>query len=1012
MRPLRLVMHAFGPFRGRQEIDFAALGDNRLFLIEGDTGSGKTTIFDAMCAALYGETSVGRSQGHMKCLSADPDTLCRLEFAFQVGPRSFRVERVPEQERPARRGDRMTKQEHTATLWETTDGSDHVLATKLRDVSDRVVEILGLNVEQFCQVVLLPQGRFEKLLKAPAQDRERVMQVLFQTDRYLDIQNRLAANARQADAEVKDALHARELTLAAVGCSTPEDLTKRQTDAQDEIAAAKDARAALGTDEAAARAALDSGREVARKIAEQGAAELAFSNLQEREPEVKDRRLEIARAERAFHIEATDANLVEAEKQAHEATEDLIGKKLLLDGARVAKLRAAHDLDAQEKRRPEHEGVRAEIARLETIEKVVAELAGLRTDVATARTEKDIRSSRLKAAEEELAACSEKFEVAKKRHAEQELVASTVADRRKSVKTAEVAQERSKLADQARAKQRELAKEATAARKRQQAAEEAMKKARTEFAKAQTAWTKAQAAVLAKTLEAESPCPVCGSKHHPKPAKHARGEVDQETLESKQAAASEAEDALEAVRAELSELEKALSDAEGRAEALTDDAGTTAETAAHDAGQSRKLLDKAESAAKALPALAGDIAKLEKDNQRRKQECAALLASVREIEAKLTTAVAKLEQREQDIPVPHRDPVALHGRLEATGGQLLALTRALDKAQEAARIAGENEAKYGEAVAGAQEAAEKTATQTMLLAEQLTRKIADEGFNSIDDYRAARRERSQFKELQAKVARFDEDLAAARARRDRAVEAAAGLAVPDLATIEARVQELLAQLQAADTQIGALDKDIATMEAARKRLAELQKDLAGREGRAATLRRLADVATGAAPRNPGFHRFVLAERLDEVLLAANRRLGPMSESRYRLQRVLEEENQRIAAGLNLEVLDGHSGKTRPVDTLSGGESFLAALSLALGLADVVQQHAGGVKLDTVFVDEGFGSLDPNALELAMQCLEDLRQTGRLVGVISHVAEMKERIRNAQLRVTNVHGVSEARFVVV
>jgi exonuclease SbcC len=221
----------------------------------------------------------------------------------------------------------------------------------------------------------------------------------------------------------------------------------------------------------------------------------------------------------------------------------------------------------------------------------------------------------------------------------------------------------------------------------------------------------------------------------------------------------------------------------------------------------------------------------------------------------------------------------------------------------------------------------------------------------------------------------------------------------------------MAQLQAADTRIGALDKDIATMEAAKKRLAELQKDLAGRESRAATLRRLADVATGAVPRNPGFHRFVLAERLDEVLLAANRRLGPMSESRYRLQRVLEEENQRIAAGLNLEVLDGHSGKTRPVDTLSGGESFLAALSLALGLADVVQQHAGGVKLDTVFVDEGFGSLDPNALELAMQCLEDLRQTGRLVGVISHVAEMKERIRNAQLRVTNVHGVSEARFVV-
>jgi exonuclease SbcC len=204
---------------------------------------------------------------------------------------------------------------------------------------------------------------------------------------------------------------------------------------------------------------------------------------------------------------------------------------------------------------------------------------------------------------------------------------------------------------------------------------------------------------------------------------------------------------------------------------------------------------------------------------------------------------------------------------------------------------------------------------------------------------------------------------------------------------------------------------MAALETSQKRLAEVRSKLAGRESRAGMLRRLANVANGTEPRNPGFHRFVLAERLDEVLLAANRRLGPMSGERYRLQRVQTEESLRVAAGLNLEVLDGYSGRTRPVDTLSGGESFLAALSLALGLADVVQQHAGGVKLDTVFVDEGFGSLDPNALELAMRCLEDLRQTGRLVGVISHVADMKERIRDAQLHVTNRHGVSHTQFVV-
>jgi exonuclease SbcC len=182
--------------------------------------------------------------------------------------------------------------------------------------------------------------------------------------------------------------------------------------------------------------------------------------------------------------------------------------------------------------------------------------------------------------------------------------------------------------------------------------------------------------------------------------------------------------------------------------------------------------------------------------------------------------------------------------------------------------------------------------------------------------------------LQDRVARFDEDMAGARSRIERATETARVLETPDVARLEARVNELPAQVQAADTKLGGLAKTISSLDAAHQRLADLQKKLAGRECRAGILRRRSQVATGAEPRNPGFHRFVLAERLDEVLLAGNRRLGPMSNGRYLLQRVREEENQRVAAGLNLEVLDGHAGKTRPVDTLSVGESFLAALSLA------------------------------------------------------------------------------------
>ncbi|MGA7742976.1 MAG: SMC family ATPase [Polyangia bacterium] len=1009
MKPLRLVMEAFGPFRGRQEIDFGVLGDKRLFLIEGDTGSGKTTIFDAMCAALYGQTSVGRSQGHMKSLSAEADAICRLEFAFQVGPRSFRIVRIPEQQRLAHRGGGMTTQAHAATLWETTAGTDHVLATKVGDVSDRIVEILGLSAEQFCQVVLLPQGRFEQMLKAPAQDRENVLKVLFQTDRYLAIQERLAADARQADSEVRDALRAREQTLESTGCATLDELSKRHADAHGEIARSRAARAALGTDEIAARAELEAGREAERKIGEQRTAEKAFKELQEQEPAVNACRLETGRAERAFHISATDANLAEAVKQSDEAAVNLRAKTLLFDGARLGKTEAAHELYTQEKRRPEHDSLRSETGRLEATEKVVAELAGLRAAVTSAQGKTDRQRSRLQSAEKELALCGEKLTALRKGHTEQEQVAASVGERRTAVRNAEQAQERSKQAEDLRQKLRGLRKQVALARKRRQVADARLKKARAKQAKAQSEWVKAQAAVLARTLEPGSPCPVCGSSQHPKPAKRGRGAVDQAELDRTKTEVEAADDDFEIVRTEVGKLESELADAAGREQVLTD--GTSAKAASREAALIRKLLDKAEAAAKAVPGLVKEIARLGEEEDRRKLECETLRAAATAAESSLAAAKAKLDQREHDIPAQHRDPTALHEALENVRGKLQALESALEQARDAAHRAGEKVAKSSEAASGAQAAAQKAAQQAAVLQEKLDREIAAEGFASLDDYRAAKRTRQQVKELQAKVARFDEDLAAARARLVLAMDAATGLVAPDLAKLEARVGELLAQLQAADTGIGALDKDIATMEACQNRLADLQKDLAGRESRSTALRRLANVATGSEPRNPGFHRFVLAERLDEVLLAANRRLGPMSDERYRLQRVRDEENRRVAAGLNLEVLDGYSGKTRPVDTLSGGESFQAALSLALGLADVVQQHSGGVKLDTVFVDEGFGSLDPNALELAMRCLEDLRQTGRLVGVISHVAEMKERIRDAQLRVTNVHGVSEARFVV-
>ncbi|MGB8294553.1 MAG: hypothetical protein WCG85_03935, partial [Polyangia bacterium] len=404
-----------------------------------------------------------------------------------------------------------------------------------------------------------------------------------------------------------------------------------------------------------------------------------------------------------------------------------------------------------------------------------------------------------------------------------------MTERRKAVKNAEQAHERSKQAEDLKEKLRGLKKQVALARKRRQVADARLKKASAKHAKAQSEWVKAQAAVLAATLEPGSPCPVCGSNQHPKPAKRGRGAVDQSQLERTKSEVEAAEDAFEMVRTEVGKLESELADAAGREQVLTD--GTSAKTAAREAALIRKLLDKAEAAAKAVPGLVKEIARLGEEEDQRKLECETLRAAATAAESNLAAAKAKLNQREHDIPAQHRDPTALHEALENVRGKLQALESALEQARDAAHRAGEKVAKSSEAASGAQEAAQKAARQAAVLQEKLDREIAAEGFTSLDDFRAAKRSRQQVKELQAKVARFDEDLAAARARLVLAMDATTGLVAPDLAKLEARVGELLAQLQAADTGIGALDKDITTMEACQNRLADLQKDLAGRESR-------------------------------------------------------------------------------------------------------------------------------------------------------------------------------------
>jgi len=343
------------------------------------------------------------------------------------------------------------------------------------------------------------------------------------------------------------------------------------------------------------------------------------------------------------------------------------------------------------------------------------------------------------------------------------------------------------------------------------------------------------------------------------------------------------------------------------------------------------------------------------------------------------------------VPESSRDPVALQRSLDAQRDALAARERAWQAAQAAERAAAERVAATGAADQSAQAAVTHADERAQRAQEAFDAALAQAGFADGTTYAQARLSSADMSILEASLREFDLALAAANDRRQRAEAAAQGLAAPDLDTLKSAVHAAAGALEAVVRQQADLARAAAMLRQCRTKLDELAAQGRDIEARFAVLGRLSEVANGSNPRRMTFQRFVLATLLDEVLEAATHRLLRMSRGRYALMRVREALDQRSAGGLDLEVFDHDTGSARPANTLSGGEGFLASLSLALGLADVVQSRAGGIQLDTLFVDEGFGTLDPESLDFAIRTLLDLQQAGRLVGIISHVSELRERI---------------------
>lgn len=1007
MKPRKLTITAFGPYKDTQVIDFDELGAHTLFLMHGSTGAGKTTLLDAMCVALFGETSGGeREAKELRSDLADPQTVTRLEFDFTYGDRLLRVKRQPQQPRPGRKTPLM----HDAELWEIDAHGREVepLAQGVESVKHALTTLLGLSGAQFRQVVVLPQGQFRELLTAESAEREGILKVLFDTADHAKFEKALKDLASTERAAADALRMQRDAYLTSHDVQSTYQLGELlESDRRAFEQSGPEATRAQSTRDQA-KTALDLAATVEQRYKDLDAALAAQARL-EADTEVRRRRQEdLAAALRALEVRDED-------ERAHRTALDLREHEgALLDAQNnvekaeglLEKFRSVYEREAA--REEERRALHLRVATLTGLQAAVDDLQNAREELARFRHgQNQARQQRetlelekgglnLEASEQRVRQAQHALELLPQLEAAVASLTTRETTRRDLWDLERGLPTQRPAAD--RAKQEELQADLAWAEHKKRHGE------------TRELFLRNQAGVLARALHAGEPCAVCGSVTHPSPAvlpEHAPLEADVKRAETDENAAFAV---LQDLRQKREKLETLVKGAEQRAEALRVTLGSDANTPL---AALRNELKTAQDSLAEVRRTADELDKHTRAHEevlRRLGELDSLINEKRELEAGLGGQITQQEDRVQALTQKLPEDLRSPGSLSAELQRVAALAEKLDQAFAHAKSQHDQHLELLKEVRATSETAQALFDKVFKIhAEQEGRVLTalrDAGFATREDYEAARLIPTELDVLQQQVERDRKGVERVGTVLQLAREAVKDQQRPDLGALQDRFavaqrqhEELSKRHASLEAQIERRTKDFEAAET-------LEIQYHDRNRHAQLLTELAQNANGNGRSSAkiSYHRYVLGYYLDMVLGLASQRLRAMTGDRYDLRRSDDGKG-----GLELEVFDHYTGRARSARTLSGGESFQAALSLALSLADVVQQRAGARYLETVFIDEGFGSLDPDALDLAMECLAELQRSGRLVGVISHVQDLQHHIP-ARLEVTRTRQGSSARFV--
>lgn len=1056
MRLHRLTMTAVGPYPGTEVIDFDRFAASGRFLLTGPTGAGKTTIIDAIVFALYGDVAGDKdsSKDRIRSRLAGPGTETVVELVFSTSAGTYRVRRTPAYERLKLRGSGTTTQKASLKVWRLTDPAGRPsqdAALRPDEAGPELLRAIGLSREQFTQTIVLPQGKFATFLRASSDERHRLLRDVFGTRVYDELQEELCRRslaargqaeqsrqrlraAAEAFAEVispeeadqhspertasqhagaseaspspnapeEEARHptAAQRLRRAVEAATPgqEVITEitssvtgqvaaRLREAQEEVASAQRRRET-------ARGALDKAQALTELLAQRRALLQAHDEL---EAGAQDAALTARTLELAQRAASVAVMVERARKDAEAAGQALTqepGQQLQDEATTVLLAQALRECEqalgaVRDWDQVAHAPQPGTALQLPASDRLLAHLeaqAREQRDQAAALAEAEATESQVSGRREHLDALRQEQERQSEQTEQTRQALVSLPQRGEQLRallaTAHQAQERLpdlRSAYEAAGRRAEAAEQAepvsTALAQARECAEQARKEADAVEKQAhalRSAWINATSASLVGELSPGQPCPVCGSSEHPHPASAVAEPVSRADLDAADQSSARARQNLEAARAEVTALQAQLTQLSAAAE------GRSPEQAAAQLTAARTALAGAQEEAEPRTRLQEELDSLTARESELRQQL-----SERKEAAAATAATLTSEQQ------------ALDRDLEQIATARGTSTTVASRRAELGRLA---------QVAEALTAHWRTIGALVQTARSSQQDLAGEmtkaGFSSRTDLEAARRSEAEVKHLSSLVR--ERDAEAARVR--------AGLARPEISTLTGQEEPGLEQArtvlaeaeqawQSAVSQHASVQAQAESVRTRARRLRQAAADLTTVVGDNAALLHVAALAAGENPEATPLATWVLTERFKDVLTFANHRLETMSGGRYELIQVDEEKNSARRRGLGMGVLDRLGGeRTRDPRTLSGGETFYVSLALALALADVVATESGGILMETLFVDEGFGSLDPQTLQDVLNELGRLQQGGRTVGIVSHVEELRRQIPD-QVRVT-------------